>query len=140
MAAPTIETAIWLALKARVQALVLSPVFPVAWPNEAFSKPSTGGYLRVTHVPNMNRRLFIGSIDPHQRLGLLQVDVFMPKNQNVAVALEVAGKVAAHFSADLRMAYGDIAVRVQSAPTVAQPIDDDTHLLVPVTVPVECFA
>ena len=139
MAGPSIETAIWLALKARVQALVLSPVLPVAWPNESFTKPA-GGYLRVTHIPNLNRRLFIGSTDPHQRLGLLQVDVFMPRNQNVAVALEVAGKVAAHFPTDLSMVYGDVSVRVQSAPTVAQPIDDDTHLMVPVTIPVECFA
>lgn len=136
---PSIETSIWLTLKARVQALVLSPVLPVAWPNESFSKPA-GGYLRVTHVPNLNRRLFLSGSDPHQRLGLLQVDVFMPRNQNVAVALEVAGKVAAHFPADLRMAYGDVTVRVQSAPTVAQPIDDDTHLLVPVTVQIETFA
>lgn len=51
---PSIETSIWLALKARVQALVLSPALAIAWPNEAFTKP-TGGYLRVMHVPNLNR-------------------------------------------------------------------------------------
>lgn len=136
---PSIETSIWLALKARVEALVLSPALPIAWPNLSFTKPS-GGYLRVTHVPNMNRRLFIGSTDPHQRLGLLQVDVFGKKNENIAVAVEVAGKVAAHFPTDIKMRYGEVAVRVTAAPTVAQPIDDDTHLLVPVTVPIECFA
>lgn len=137
---PSIETSIWLALKARVQALVLSPVLPVAWPNEAFSKPNTGGYLRVTHVPNMNRRLFIGSGDPHQRLGLLQVDVFAKKNQNVAVALEIAGQVAAHFPADLKMTAHGVTARVTRAPDVAQPIDDDTHVQVPVTVALEVFA
>lgn len=136
---PSIETSIWLALKARLQALALSPALPIAWPNESFTKP-TGGYLRVTHVPNLNRRLFLAGSDPHQRLGLLQVDVFMPRNQNVAVALEVAGKVAAHFPADLRLASGNITVRVTAAPTVAQAIDDDTHVLVPVTVQLECFA
>lgn len=136
---PSIETSIWLALKARVQALVLSPALPVAWPNESFDKPA-GGYLRVSHVPNLNRRLFLSGSDPHQRLGLLQVDVFMPHNQSVAVALEVGGKVAAWFPADLRMTYGDLMVRVTAAPTVAQPMDDDTHLQVPVTVPIETFA
>lgn len=136
---PSIETSIWLALKARVEALVLSPVLPIAWPNLSFTKPATG-YLRVTHVPNMNRRLFIGSTGPHQRLGLLQIDVLGKKNENIAVAVEVAGKVAAHFPTDLRMRYGDVTVRVTAAPTVAQPMDDDTHVLVPVTVPYECFA
>lgn len=119
--------------------LALSPVLPIAWPNLSFTKP-TGGYLRVTHVPNMNRRLFIGSTGPHQRLGLLQIDVFGKKNENIAVTGEVAGKVAAHFPADLKMRFGDMTVRVTAAPTVAQPMDDDTHVLVPVTVPYECFA
>lgn len=136
---PSIETSIWLALKARVEALVLSPVLPIAWPNLSFTKPATG-YLRVTNVPNMNRRLFIGSTDPHQRLGLLQVDVFGKKNENIAIALETAGKVAAHFPTDLKMTYGGVTVRVTAAPTVAQPMDDDTHVLVPVTVPIECFS
>ncbi|WP_379069558.1 DUF4128 domain-containing protein [Mesorhizobium sp. UC22_110] len=135
---PSIETSIWLALKARVEALVLSPTLPIAWPNLSFTKPSTG-YLRVTHVPNMNRRLFIGSADPHQRLGLLQIDVFGKKNENIAVAVEVAGKVAAHFPANLRMTYGGVTVRITAAPIVAQPMDDDTHVLVPVTVAYECM-
>lgn len=137
---PSIETSIWLALKARVQALLLSPaVTAIAWPNESFTKP-TGAYLRVTHVPNLNRRLFLAGSDPHQRLGLLQVDYFGKKNQPAAVAIEIAGQIAAWFPADLSMTYGDILVRVTAAPTVVQAMDDDTHVLVPVTVPVECFA
>lgn len=139
MATPSIETSIWLGLKARVETLVMSPALPIAWPNMSFTKPATG-YLRVTHVPNMNRRLFIGSTAPHQRLGLLQIDVFGKKNENIAVTGEVAGKVAAHFSTDIKMTYGGVTVRVTSAPTVAQPMDDDTHVLVPVSVPYECFA
>ena len=118
---------------------MLAPALPIAWPNLSFTKP-TGGYLRGTQVPNMNRRLFIGSTGRHQRLGLLQIDVFGKKNENIAVAVEVAGKVAAHFPTDLKMRFGDVTVRVTEAPTIAQPIDDDTHVLVPVTVPVECFA
>lgn len=135
---PTIETAIWQALRARVAALVLSPALPVAYPNETFIKPLSG-YLRVTLLPNTNERLFVGSVEPHRRLGLLQVDVFAKKNQNVAVAIEIAGKVAAWFPADLRMAFDPVTVRVTAAPSVAQPIDDDTHLMVPVTVPWRCL-
>jgi len=136
---PTLETSVWLALKARVQSLVLSPVLPIAWPNEAFTKPLTG-YLRVTWVPNFNRRLFIGSTDPHQRLGLLQIDLFSPKNQNAAIAIEIAGKVVAHFPTDLRLSNGNVSARITKAPDVAQPIPDDTHLQVPVTITYEVMA
>ncbi|PBC23473.1 MULTISPECIES: DUF4128 domain-containing protein [unclassified Mesorhizobium] len=136
---PSIETSIWLALKGRVQTLTLSPALPIAWPNEDFTKPITG-YLRVTHVPNTNRRLFIGSTEPHQRLGLLQLDVFSKKNQDASIGAEMAGQVAAWFPTDLRMIYGAIFARVTEAPVVAQPIADDTHWLVPVTISYECFA
>lgn len=139
MASPSIETAIWLALRARVASLVLTPAHPVAWPNESFTKPTTG-YLRVTWIPNINHRLFMRGADPHQRLSLLQIDVFDPKNQNLAVALENAGKVAAHFPADLRMTAHGVTAQVTRAPDIAQPIDDDTHLMVPVTVPIRVFA
>lgn len=136
---PAIETARWLALRARVETLLLSPVLPIAWPNESFTKPS-GGYLRVTWIPNINRRLFLNGSDPHQRLSLLQVDVFAKKNQDAAVALEIAGKVAAHFPADLRMSAYGVTARVTKAPEVAQPIDDATHVMVPVTISIEAFA
>jgi hypothetical protein len=136
---PSIETSIWLALKARVQALALSPVLPIAWPNEAFTKPS-GGYLRVTWIPNINRRLFLRGSDPHQRLSLMQIDVFAKKNQNVAVALEIAGQVAAHFPADLKMSAHGVTAQVTRAPEIAQPIDDDTHLMIPVTIRCSVFA
>ncbi|TPK14166.1 MULTISPECIES: DUF4128 domain-containing protein [unclassified Mesorhizobium] len=136
---PSTETQIWLALKGRVQTLTLSPVLPIAWPNEDFTKPITG-YLRVTHVPNINRRLFIGSTDPHQRIGLLQIDVFAKKNQDASVAAEISGHVAAWFPTDLQMPYGAISLRVTKAPDVAQPIADDTHWQTPVTVSYEAFA
>lgn len=133
---PAVETSILLALKARVQSLVLLPALPIAWPNESFTKPS-GGYLRVTWIPNINRRLFLGGSDPHQRMSLLQVDVFAPRNQNVAVVLEIAGKVAAHFPADLRLTAHAVTARVTRAPEIAPPIDDSTHVMVPVTIPIE---
>ena len=137
---PSIETSIWVALKARAQALVLSPVLPVAWPNEKYDPSPSQNYLRVTHIPNVNRRLFLGSSDPHQRLGLLQVDVFGKRNENVAVTVEIAGKVAQHFACGTEMWRDGLRVSVTKAPDVGQPIDGDTHVQVPVTIAYECFA
>jgi len=142
MASPTIETAHWLAIRARVETLALGVTLPIAWPNEAFTPPApnTNGYLRVTWIPNQNRRLFLSGSDPHQRLSILQIDLFAKRNQNIAVATELAGKIAAHFPADLVMTAHGVTVRVQSAPRVGQPIDDETFVLVPVIITLEAFA
>ncbi|TPM39585.1 phage tail terminator-like protein [Mesorhizobium sp. B2-3-4] len=137
---PSIETQIWLALKGRVQALTLSPVLPIAWPNETYVPSPTQNYLRVTHVPNINRRIIIGSAGKHQRIGLLQVDVFTKKNQDASVAAEIAGQVAAWFPTDLKLRYGATNVRVTKAADVAQAIADDTHWLTPITIAYEAFA
>lgn len=136
---PSIETSIWLALRSRVAALVLSPALPIAWPNDDFTPP-VSGYLRVTHIPNINRRLFIGSGKPHQRLGLLRVDVFSRINQNVAVGTEIAGTVAAWFPSDLRLTSNGVSVRITQAPTVGAPIRDDPHWLTPVSIEHETLA
>lgn len=136
-----IETSIWLALRTRLEALVLDPVHTVAWPNESFDQPApTVPYLRVTWLPNVNRRLFLDGADPHQRLSIFQIDAFEVKNKDSAIALEMAGQVAAHFPADLKMTADGITAQVVRAPTVAQPLDGDTHLQVPVTIPIEVFA
>lgn len=126
---PTVETSIWLALRARVASLVLTPVHPVAWPNESFTPPQSGTspapYLKVQHFPNTTDRIFIGSTDPQRFKGILQVSVMSVLNQNAAIAAEVAGKVADHFPTDLILAYGGVRVRVTKHPDVAQGMRDD---------------
>lgn len=136
---PSTESTIESALFSRVGGFVVSPALPVAWPNVSFPKPA-GGYLRVTHIPNASRRLFLSSNAPHQRLGLLQVDVFVPKNQGASGATEIAGEVAQHFPADLPMRADGLTVRVTKAPDIGPALVDDTHWQVPVTIRYEAFA
>jgi hypothetical protein len=135
---PTIESSIEAALFARVASFSASPALPVAWPNVSFTAPSR--YLRVTHIPNANERLFLNGSDPHRRFGLLQLSVFTDKNKGSAAATELAGQVAAHFPADLPMRRGGLTVRVERAPDIAQAIPEDAHWHVPVTVRYEVFA
>lgn len=135
---PTIETSIWLALKARVETLSLTPARPIAWPNEA--TPQAGIYLRVSHVPNVVTRRQVGTEGAHDRIGLLLIDVFEKKDRDAAVATEVAGLVAEHFRTDLDLRYGDITVRISAAPSTAQALATDTHWQVPVTIPYRVFA
>lgn len=136
---PTIEASIEAALFARVATLDLEPTPPIAWPNRDFEKPA-GPYLRVTHIPNVNRRLFLKGSDPHQRLGLLQIDAFTPKNKGSSAATELAGKIAEHFPADLPLASGAVTVRITKAPALGPAFADDTHWQVPVTIHYETYA
>jgi len=137
---PTLETAIFQAIKARVATLPMIATYPVVWStDESYTPTASARYLRATWIPNTNRRLFIGSADPHQRPGLLVIDVMEPKLYGEDSAIEAAGQVAAHFPADLPMDFGGVRVRVTRAPDVG-PVLVGTHIQVPVTIRVEAFA
>ena len=139
---PTIKTKIWLALRARVESLVLSPVHPIAWPNENFTPTTAGGvlapYLEVMHLPNTTDRLFINRGDANRFAGILQVSAMyrlgLPHGETIAG--EIAGLVAAHFPADLYLPYSDIRLRVTKEPDVAQGFrdDDTTRWKTPVSI------
>lgn len=133
-----IDTDIWKALRDRAEGIPLSPKLPIAWPNDAFTKP-TGQWLRVSWIPNRNRRLLIGSKGPHQKQGLLQIDFFAPLNSGTNTALAGAEKVAAHFPCDARLVNGSTCVRITKAPDIGPALPGDTHWQVPVTIDYETF-
>lgn len=140
MATPTVETAIWLALRGRLESLVLSPAHDVAWPNESYLPVAGAPYLKVEHIPNRTLRAFIGSNEPHQYRGILQIGVMAKLNRDLAVGLEVAGDVADHFTADLRLTAHGVTVRITSNPSVGLPQPQATHLMIPVSVEYDCWA
>lgn len=121
--------------------LPLAGTYPIVWTDGPTYTPNADRpYIRATWIPNVTRRLFIGSTDPHQRLGLLQVDMMAKKTWTGKQATQVAAQIAAHFPADLKMTYSGVTCRVTSAPHVVGAIAGDVFLQVPVTVPIECFA
>ena len=129
---PTFEAKAWLALRTRLTSLALTPVLPIAWPNEVFTPPA-GGYLRVTYAPNVVVRQYTNSRVSY-RPGIFLVNVVSKLNQNMAVAIEIAGKVAAHFPQDLRMSYQDVTLYVEKEPDVRQPLITESFVEVPVVV------
>jgi Bacteriophage related domain of unknown function len=140
--AQTVEGAAQEALFARLAALVLSPVHPVAWPNLVFTKPADNRFLEARFVPNSVIRLLIDSDGPHQRNGFLQVNVRDAPNKG-SVVVDVAGRVAAHFPADLQLQHvSGIVVRITAAAQVGPMMVEDTPpgVMVPVLVPFEFWA
>lgn len=119
---PSVDTKIWLALKSRLDGLAALVGLPISWPNESFTAPA-GGYLRVSHVPNTPGRVFLGTSDPHDRMGVVPVMVLAKRGWTEAMVREVAGKIAAHFSPDLVMSYDGVLVRVRQAPRVGAVVN-----------------
>lgn len=149
----TVETAIWQALKAHVQ--TLSGGLAVNWPMEPFTPPTTGGsapkalpYVECRHMPNVASRVFIGSGDPQERPGILQLTLCWPAadvgtgsgKTHPDILIQRAGEIAAHFPTDHRMIFQGVTVRVERAPDVAQPYRDDAYWRVPVSVRYRCYA
>lgn len=147
---PSIETSIWLALKARVDSLALSPPIAVAFPKDAsFTRPQTTTtpprllpYIEVLHFLNRPRRLFHNGSEPHQRLGILQLTLIYPvSSQHDAVTdIEIAGQIAAHFPADLPLYRDGLTVRITEAPEIARGFEENGDWRTPISIRWACFA
>lgn len=125
-------TAIESTLEALLQTLEGSP--PVAWEDLAFT-PTTGqGYLRVNHLHNFPRDLYIEG-GPAELPGILQVMVVWPAGQGKVVAKQWAEKVAALFAPVQTLAAGNHSIGLLQAPAIAGGMpDDDGWYSVPVSI------
>lgn len=146
----TIETKIWQALKARVAGLPLGLV--VNWPLEPFTPPVSGGkqlpYVECRHIPNSVNRRLLGSDDPQERPGIVQLTLCWPAadigigsgKTHPDVLIQKAGEVAAYFPTDLRLTFEGAVVAIERAPDVAQPYRDEAYIRAPVSVLYNCSA
>lgn len=127
------EVNIWKALKNRVDTFSATPALTVVYPKET---APAGRHLRVQNLPNRVARFGVPSDGTNQRSGILQISVLSPVTDKGAaeVDMEIAGQVAAHFSADLLLFFGGVKVRITRPPDVAQAYRDDQHWRTPVSI------
>lgn len=116
--------------EARIKALLFARLgtltgaagaLPIAWPNLSFTPPASGKFLRVDFIPNRVDRVFIGSGEPHQMRGLLQVSVMWPLNAGTDAPYDIAGAIVAAYPVDLPLWDGDLRVRVYERPSGSTP-------------------
>jgi hypothetical protein len=140
--ATTTEGAIKEALLARLSTLVLAPVHPVAWPNVNFTPPTGNRFLEPKVVPNTVDRLIIDTDGPHLRQGFLQINVRDGLNQGTRID-DIAGAVAAHFPADLRLHHAiglSVTITSDAEPSSMLVETSPPGVVLPVLVPWECWA
>ncbi len=139
--APTTEAAIWLALRGRAETLALPGAsLPLIDPNALIPPPAADGkpvpFLALSDIRSAPERLTIGP-EAHRRSGVFQVSVQWPLAIPIThtAFLNLAGAVAAHFPADLRLRFGDVCLRVASAPEIVAPFTEGAYRQAPVRAP-----
>lgn len=137
MATPTVETAIWSALKARITSIPGS--YPTAWPNQNYTPVTGTDYLRIDLIPNRTLRRFIGPNDPHHYRGILQIGVMTKLNEQIGIAIEKAGDVADHFPTDLLLTSNGVTIRITGHPSIGPSMPQATHLMTPVSIEFETY-
>lgn len=143
MSTPSIETKIFQAIKARVEALPMRATHDIVWTagdsaletgaGASYTPSPTKAYLRCTWTPNATQRPLIGSKERNTRPGILQIDVMGIVAQGAGVAREAAGQLAQEFPTDRRLSFMGTKVRITKAPTVYRPIVG-AHVQVPVEI------
>lgn len=139
-----VETAIWLALKLRVESLPLD--YAKAWPSQVFAVPHGGvppmplPYLRIGRISVAPVRRLIAAGKPHERTGSLMITLVYPVGQEVHVYDQLAGTIANYFKDGTQMNHEGVCVTVASYPHVQEGYEDNGYWTVPVRIPWRCFA
>lgn len=137
MTAVGIESQITEALLQRLAALTLSPALPVAYPNTAFTPPTSGPYLEAHQLRAETRPIGISAWD--ERPGIFQVDVVYKAQDGVIKPTEIADKVADWFKRGTRLTNGAVRVDIDTAPSIAAPIVDAPYIRTPVSIRYRVF-
>lgn len=146
MTTATIETRIWLALKARVEALPTSivPQDAISYPAAQFEKPTNVDgalpYIQVHQLPNQSERQMINR-PVARRPGILQLDYLAP------LALEMtheqmtqkAGEIAQHFVGQV-LKSDTVQVHIEQVPDVGRALEDRGYWRIPISIRYLCFA
>lgn len=146
MALPDVELNIWLAIKARIETVSVSPgrALPFAWPGVRFNPPSSQSgpepFIRVGTVRASPARVMIKGGGRHDRRGFIIITLVWPLGQDSAVYENLAGRISAHFEDGLIMNSGGVCVSVPSYPSVQEGYEDAGYWNVPVRIPWQCFA
>lgn len=137
-----VETAIWLALKSRVDSLPLP--YSKIWPGRAEAVPYDGAsllpYLRIGRVSAAPGRRSLVSGCAHMRFGSLIVTLVHPLGSDISVYDQLAGIIAEHFKDGTQMEFSGVCVTVPSYPHVQDGYEDKGYWTVPIRIPWWCFS
>lgn len=128
--------AIEAALEERLLTLTDPP--PIAWEDVGF-EPTTGrGYLRVHHLHNAPRDLYLDG-GSAELAGILQVAVVWPAGQGKVEAKQMAEQVSALFAPVQSLDAGSRRIELTQTPAIAGGMPDEGWYTVPVSISWRAF-
>jgi hypothetical protein len=136
----SVDTAISEALLGRLEAMVLSPPLPVAFPGRAFDPPDDVMWLKAALLPAEPQGIGRDSTNSNVHRGLLQVNVFYPADTAEIQAIVIADQVIAHFAYGTEVLEGGFLVEVSRAPWRSASVEDKPWQMIPVRIPYQCVA
>jgi hypothetical protein len=140
MAATTTEGRIAEALFTRLQALVLSPALPVAYPDKNFDNPSTGMWLEAALFETPTTEIALGSNGSNSFTGFMQVTVVARENSGMIAAKDVAGQIINWFKRGTRMFTAGVKVEIVRPAYVSSTTRDEPYTRTPITIRYQAYA
>lgn len=137
-----VEVAIESALLARATAFATAQALAISLPNIAFTPPTASGtakWLRATFLPAPTTTLPVGS-GSDRYYGIMQIDVFYGQGAGELAPGRIASAVIAYFGKGTEVTKDGFTTRVYRRPSRGPMIKDDPWIMIPVTIPFECFA
>ncbi|GAB2472158.1 hypothetical protein GCM10027082_24590 [Comamonas humi] len=113
--------------------LTLATPPPIAWEDVAYTPTTNQGYLRVHHLHNHPRDLFIEG-GPAELPGIFQVDVVWPAGRGKVEAKQLAERVATLFAPVQNLAAGNHRIELAQTPSIAGGMPDEGWYSVPVSI------
>lgn len=126
----------------RAQAFATSQAVAISLPNVAFTPPTAGQnvkWLRATFLPAPTASLPVGS-GSDQYYGIMQVDVFHGQGAGEYAPGRIASAVIDYFKRGTEVSKEGFTARVYRQPSRGPMIKDDPWIMLPVTIPYQCFA
>ena len=103
---------------ALVSAYLASNLYPAsrtAMEDKAFTKPTGQPWARLTDMPTGREPAAFGAVNPVERTGYLQIDIYHPNNTGAALILADADKALSFYKPGLRLEYQGQRVHIRSA-------------------------
>lgn len=138
----SIETSIWMALKARIETLPLSPPMPIVYPAQHY-EPGAGGFLVLGEVIVAPRRVLIDK-PVHDRAGSITIVSVQPFGYDLTVYKQIGGVIAEYFGSDKCARHNGVTVHFMSIDGRTAHVDagyrDGGWWRVPVIIPWRTWA
>lgn len=143
MAGEPVEVAINAALIARAQAFATAQGIAISLPNIAFTPPTAGPnakWLRATFLPAPSFETGIAWNAHNQHYGLFQLDCFYGQGSGEYAPGRIVSQIIDYFKRGTELNKDGFKVRIHKCPYRGSLIKDDPWVMIPVSIPYQCFA